>query len=134
MRVPEYALEHLRAYDGRLHYFASGHTLKFEVRSVEKSEQVPHGIAYSLTLHAPEGKRLLGFDNAHAAPHRGGRHVRPRPQSDHWHRTAGDEGRPYAFVSVERLLEDFFREAERALKAQGVAFEIVEQRERKKQT
>ena len=131
MRIPEYALEHLLAYDGRLHNFASGHYLKFEVRSVKKSERVPHGIAYSLTLHAPGGKRLLGFDNAHAVPHRGGRHVRRRPQADHWHRAAGDEGRPYAFVSVERLLEDFFNEAERVLKSQGVAFEIVEERQKK---
>ncbi len=59
MDVPEYALELLLAYDGRLHYFASGHYLKFEVKAVEKSRRVPHGIAYSLTLHAPDGKRLI---------------------------------------------------------------------------
>jgi len=71
--VPEYALELLLAYDGRLHYFASGHY--------------------------------------------------------HWHRTMGDKGRPYEFVSVERLLEDFFGEAERVLREQGVAFEIVTEKE-----
>lgn len=32
MQVPEYALEHLLAFYGRLHYFASGHYLKFEAR------------------------------------------------------------------------------------------------------
>ena len=47
----------------------------------------------------------------------------------HWHRTAGAKGRPYAFVSVERLLEDFFGEAERVLNEQGVAFEIVDEKE-----
>lgn len=72
MDIPEYALELLLAYDGRLHYLASGHYLKFEVKAVEKSPRVPHGIAYSLTLHAPDGKRLLGFDNAHPVPHRAG--------------------------------------------------------------
>lgn len=129
MNVPEYALELLLAYDGRLHYFASGHYLKFEVRAVEKSRRVPHGIAYSLTLHAADGKRLLGFDNAHPVPHRGGGHIGGKPEADHWHRTAGDKGRAYAFVSVERLLEDFFGEAERVLKERGVAFEIVEDKE-----
>ena len=57
-----------------------------------------------MTLHAPDGKRLVGFDNAHPVPHRGARHLRRKPQADHWHRTAGDKGRPYEFVSVERLL------------------------------
>jgi len=54
MDIPEYALELLLAYDGRLHYLASGHYLKFEVKAVAKSPRVPHGIAYSLTLHAPD--------------------------------------------------------------------------------
>jgi len=67
------------SYDGRLHHFASGHYFKFEVKAAEKSRRVPHGIAYSLTLHAPDGKRLV--------------------------------------------------EAERVLKEQGVAFEIVDEKE-----
>lgn len=129
MDVPEYALELLLGYDGRRHYFASGHYLKLEIKPVEKSRQVPHGIAYSLTLHQPDGKRLVGFDNAHPVPHRGARHVRRRPEADHWHRMARDPGRPYEFVSVERLLEDFFGEAERVLQEAGVAFEIVDEKE-----
>lgn len=75
MDVPEHALELLLGYEGRLHYFASGHYLKFEVKAVAKSRRVPHAIAYSLTLHAPDGKRLAGFDNAHPVPHRGARHI-----------------------------------------------------------
>jgi hypothetical protein len=55
--------------------------------------------------------------------------VKPKLEADHWHRTATDEGRPYDFVSVEKLLEDFFREAERILNEQGVAFEIVDDQE-----
>ncbi len=129
MELPEYALELLLAYDGRVHYFASGHTLRFEVRLIEKSARTPYGIAYSLTLHAPSGIRLLGFDNAHPVPHRGGRYVKQKLEADHWHRTANDQGRPYDFVSVEKLLEDFFQEAERILSEQGVAFEIVDDRE-----
>ena len=79
MEVPEYALELLLAYDGRLHFFASGHYLRFQVKAVQRYRSVPHGIANSLTLHAPDGRRLLGFDNAHPVPHRGARHVRRRP-------------------------------------------------------
>jgi hypothetical protein len=127
--VPEYALELLLGYDGRRHHFASGHYMKFEVRTVEKSRSVPHGIAYALTLHAPDGKRLVGFDNAHRVPNPGGRHVKRKPEADHWHRTARDKGRPYQFVSVERLLMDFFAEAERVLKEQGVPFDVVRDEE-----
>jgi len=129
MELPEYALELLLAYDGRVHYFASGHTPRFEVRLIEKSARTPYGIAYSLTLHALSGTRLLGFDNAHPVPHRGGRYVKTKSEADHWHRTANDQGRPYGFVSVEKLLEDFFQEAERILSEQGVAFEIVSDQE-----
>jgi hypothetical protein len=129
MDLPEYALELLLGYDGRVHYFASGHTLRFEVRLIGKSVRTPYGIAYSLTLHTPHGKRLLGFDNAHPVPHRGGRHIKPKAEADHWHRTTNDAGRPYDFVSVEKLLEDFFREAERTLAEQGVSFEIVDEQE-----
>jgi hypothetical protein len=31
------------------------------------SLEKPHGVDYSLTLHGPEGERLVGFDNAHRA-------------------------------------------------------------------
>ncbi|MBI2752546.1 MAG: hypothetical protein HYX46_03385 [Betaproteobacteria bacterium] len=132
MEVPEYALELLLAYDGRLHFYASGEYLRFQVKAVQKSRPVPHGIAHSLTLHAPDGRRLLGFDNAHRVPHRGARHVRRKPEADHWHRAPGDKGRPYEFVSVERLLEDFFAEAGRVLAQRGVAFEIVDEKEGRK--
>lgn len=126
MTGPERGIELLLAYDGRVHYFASGHTLRFAVRRLAKSARVPHGIGYSLTLHAPGGMRLLGFDNAHPVPHRGGRHVKPKREADHWHRTSHDDGRPYEFVSAEQLLVDFFSEAERILREQGVAFEILD--------
>lgn len=51
--------------------------------------------------------------------------MKTKLEADHWHRTANDQGQPYDFVSVEKLLEDFFREAERILSEQDVAFEIV---------
>ncbi len=129
MDTPEHTLEWLLDYDGRQHYFASGHFLKFEIRLIEESVQVPHGIAYSFTFHDPEGMRLLGFDNAHPVPHAGGKFVKAKLEADHWHRTINDEGRPYAFVSVEKLLVDFFAEVEQLCEAQGISTEVVDDKE-----
>ena len=58
-----------------------GHWVRFRARRVPVSPARPHGIDYSLTLHGPDGERLVGFDNAHpvgrrqrGAPHpQGGR-------------------------------------------------------------
>ena len=45
-----------------------GYWIKIEARRCEPSAQIPHGISYSLTLHDGFGKRVLGFDSAHADP------------------------------------------------------------------
>ena len=129
MEKPEHTLEWLLDYDGRRHFFASGHFLKFEIRLVEQSDQVPHGIAYSFTFHDPEGTRLLGFDNAHPVPHTGGKYVKNMPEADHWHRTVNDEGRPYTFVSAAKLLDDFFTEVEKICEKQGISTEVVDDKE-----
>ena len=42
-----------------------GHWVRFVVTRVPVSPEKPHGIDYSLTLHGPEGERLVGFGNAH---------------------------------------------------------------------
>ena len=129
METPEHTLEWLLDYDGRRHFFVSGHFLKFEIRLVEQSDQVPHGIAYSFTFHDPERTRLLGFDNAHPVLHVGGKYVKPKPDADHWHRTINDEGRPYTFITVEQLLEDFFTEVEKICEKQGISTEVVDDKE-----
>jgi len=43
-----------------------GYWIKIDAWLVDVSKDIPHGIRYSLTLHEPYGKRLLGYDNAHA--------------------------------------------------------------------
>lgn len=129
MKKPEHALEWLLAYDGRTHYFASRHFVKFDIRLVKESGIVPHGIAYSFTFHEPDGSRLLGFDNAHPVPHSGGRYVKPKAEADHWHRTKNDEGRPYTFVSAAQLLDDFFAEVERICAAQSISTEVIDEKE-----
>src|SRR5450631_3358185 len=93
----DHGLEFLLAFDGHLHHFADGCWIKLEIKRVEASKGRPHGLSYALTLHAPDGTRLLGFDNAHRARPRGSRFKRPPEASDHWHRTETDPGRPYVF-------------------------------------
>jgi hypothetical protein len=96
----EFALEFLLAFDGRIHRFDQEFWAKFEVKRVEPTPERPHGLRYSLTLHDPDGNRLLGFDNAHGVPSRGSRYRKPSVAHDHWHRTRDDEGRPYEFKGV----------------------------------
>ena len=58
-----------------------GHLVRFVVTRVAASTEKLHGFDHSLTLHGPEGGRLVGFDNAHPV----GRQKRGDPQ-DHRHR------------------------------------------------
>ena len=71
-----------------------GYWIKIEAWEVEQSDDIPHGIRYSLTLHAPGGKRILGYDNAHAARFRRGSYGGRRMPFDHKHRHAADAGVP----------------------------------------
>jgi hypothetical protein len=64
-RGSDYGLEFLLAFDGRVHHLEKGYSIKFEIRRVEATKNRPHGLSYSFTLHAPDGTRLVGFDNAH---------------------------------------------------------------------
>jgi hypothetical protein len=130
-REAEHGLEFLLAFDGRVHHLEAGYWLKFEIKRVEASEERPHGLSYSFTLHAPDGRRLVGFDNAHGVPVRRAR-FKPAPAaSDHWHRTENDPGRPYAFKDAETLVEDFFDQVERVLGERGIGTAVVEVEERR---
>ena len=132
-RDPEYTLEFLLAFDGHIHHLEEGYRIKFDIRRVEASAARPHGLSYSLTLHAPNGTRLIGFDNAHIVPPRGSR-FKPSPAaSDHWHRTEDDAGRPYAFKDADTLLQDFFREVRRVLAERGISVAVVRVEETKRQ-
>lgn len=122
--APDYGLEYLLAFDGAVHHYPDGYYLRFAIKRVPASGERAHGLRYSFTLHSPDGRRLVGFDNAHgvAAP---GSKFKDRPKAaDHWHRTEDDAGRPYRYVSAEQLLEDFFAEAERVLKEHGIPLAV----------
>ncbi len=93
-----------------------GYWIKIEAWRVEPSAFIPHGIRYSLTLHEPYGRRILGYDNAHAVkPPKKFKFAGMRLPYDHKHRHASDKGVPYAFQDAHQLLSDFFKEVDQVL-------------------
>ncbi len=117
----EHTLAFLLAFDGRIHHYPDGYSVKFEIRRVPPTKERPHGLRYSFTLHGPAGQRIVGFDNAHAVAAPGSKYRKKSVVTDHWHRSESDLGRPYSFESAERLLADFFDEVERVLVSRGVS-------------
>ena len=96
----------------------AGYWVKMEVARVPVTAERPHGIRYSLTLHAPDNTRLLGFDNAHGVKPVGSRfmHAVKRFPYDHRHRHALDQGVLYEFDTAYQLVSDFYAEVDRILK------------------
>jgi len=90
-------------------------TTRFVVKRVPPSPERPHGLSYSLTLHDESGARLVGFDNAHAAPTRRGHSG--RVAYDHRHRL--ETIRPYVYRDAVTLLADFWAEVYAVLKERG---------------
>lgn len=71
-------------------------------------------------MHDPDGKRILGFDNAHSVSHAGSKFIKGPIEADHWHRDETDEGRPYKFVDAATLLVDFFDAVEKKATELGI--------------
>jgi Family of unknown function (DUF6516) len=90
-----------------------GYWVRFVVKRVPASSRKPQGIDYSLTLHGPNGERLVGFDNAHSARGRG----RGGPQ-DHRHRLTTI--RAYEYRDAPTLLVDFWAAVDAMLRERGV--------------
>lgn len=106
--------------DGDIYDQDGGYWIKIEARRVEPSAEIPHGVRYSLTLHAPNGKRILGYDNAHAAIPAGKfKYAGQVWAHDHKHRHARDKGELYRFQDAAQLLDDFFKDVDRTLKEAG---------------
>ena len=83
-RSTDYGLEFLLAFDGRVHHLDKGYWIKLVVKRRKTTPKRPHGLSYSFTLHAPNGTRLVGFDNAHDVPASGSKFGRQPHASDHW--------------------------------------------------
>ena len=90
-----------------------GHWVRVVVTRVSVSPEKPHGLDYSLTLHGPDGERLVGFDNAHpvARQRLGG------PQ-DHRHRMRTIKA--YEYRDAATLLGDFWKTVDAVLREKGV--------------
>jgi hypothetical protein len=95
-----------------------GHWVRLIVRKVPVSESKPHGLDYSLTLHGPDGERLVGFDNAHATRTASGPGGKPSGAFDHKHRLK--TVRPYEYRDAASLLADFWSDVDSVLRERGV--------------
>jgi hypothetical protein len=107
------SLLYLLDLNGEIYPMDSGHWVKFEAWRVESTEQIPHGIRYSLTLHNRHNTRLLGYDNAHGVKFKRGMFVHRRATWDHKHQK--EKVFPYEFRSAGQLLEDFWRDVDAIL-------------------
>jgi hypothetical protein len=110
---PTAGLESLLNLDGEIFPMETGYWTKFEARRVPVSEQMPHGIRYSMTLHDRNNTRVLGYDNAHAIKPSRKKFGAVKTTWDHAHRMNKVE--PYEFESAEQLLEDFWYEVDKIL-------------------
>lgn len=120
----DHGLDLLLDYDGRIELLPGGYYMKFRIKRVPASVVKPHGLSYSFTLHDSRNKRVLGYDNAHEIrPH--GRRGKRHQTHDHWHRTAADKGRPYAFTNAADLLADFYKEVSRVMRENGHELEVI---------
>lgn len=112
-------LDYLLGLDGNIEVQnEKGYWVKMEASRAAATPERPHGIRYSLTLHAPDNTRLIGFDNAHGVKPEGSpfKHAGKRYPYDHRHRHAKDDGVLYEFDTAYQLLSDFYAEVDRVLK------------------
>ena len=116
----ETGLDYLLGLDGSIEFQNDeGYWVKMDVSRVAVTVERPHGIKYSLTLHAPDSTRLMGFDNAHGGIRPEGSrllHAGKKYAYDHRHRHATDAGVLYEFDTAYQLLSDFYAEVDRVLK------------------
>ena len=113
-------LEMLLSLDGTSFETAEAYIVEFKVGRTEVTKKRPHGINYALVLRPKDGEPCIRFDNAHAVERPGGKYVKASQAYDHWHRGETDSGRPYAFTTAAKLLEDFWAEVKRVLNEKGI--------------
>ena len=82
----------------------------------EVTAERPHGLSYSLTLHGPDGERLVDFDDAHPVRERRGPGSRQYVKRDHRHRFRTIRSYEYKDAGT---LEDFWNEVDGVLKERG---------------
>lgn len=122
--------EALRDYDGCEFVFECGYVARFRIRREQGAvtDAWPHPYRYAFTLHDTRNVRVLGFDNAHAVAAAGPILKRRHRAADHWHAGPEDSGRPYRFVSPQKLLADFLKAVEDHLDKKGLSAAIGDMR------
>ena len=109
----DYDLETLLLLDGQTFFLESGgYWVKFEAHRVTPTKYIPHGVSYSLTLHAGNNMRIVGYDNGHKynRPKRG-KYKATVVTWDHIHQK--NTVRHYEFCSAAQLIEDFWKTVDR---------------------
>jgi hypothetical protein len=110
-------IENLLALDGSIIEQEKGHWVKLDAWQVAPTPEIPHGIRYALTLHREDGKRVMGYDNAHAVKPSGKfKYAGQVLPYDHKHRHIADKGIHYEFKDGFQLLSDFFSDVDRIIK------------------
>jgi hypothetical protein len=117
----EEALDGIVSQDGDVFEIGYGYSVRFRIKKVPKSQQRPHGLDYALTMHAPGGRRLVGYDNAHVpeelkSSSRAGRQMQA---CDHIH-YEGRRVKSYDFRTPGGLMEDFWVSVDAKLKEEGI--------------
>jgi hypothetical protein len=95
------------------------HWVRFVVTQVPATSAKPHGLDYSLTLHGPDGERMVGYDNAHPIRRGRGPGGKAAAAQDHKHRLRTIQ--PYAYTDAASLLADFWTDVRAVLKERGVS-------------
>ena len=110
-------LDTLLDLDGEIFVQEDKSWIKIKAKIVDTpSPERPHGIKYSLTLHAPDGKRILGYDNAHSVQTKSRKKYAGRITAYDHHHSSSEKITPYFFTSPEQLLKDFFNDVDEYLK------------------
>jgi hypothetical protein len=119
--APDHDLEALLNLDGWTAEIGGGFWVSVTAFRVPADQGRPRGINYPLTLHRPEGERILGYDNAHF-PSIGSGSARKSQRAgrgqDHRHRR--DRITWYDFDSAAKLIEDFWNDVCSLLREEGV--------------
>jgi anti-sigma factor RsiW len=119
-QIRDHSLDTLLDLDGQVFVVDPNgeHWVKFVVKRVDTTPEQPHGLRYSLALHAGSGERLVGFDNAHPVQPTAGPAGKSRKRRDHKHRLRTI--RPYDYKDAATLLANFWDEVDAVLKERGV--------------
>jgi len=100
-------LDYLLELDGETFPMDNGYWTKFEAKKVDPSDNIPHGIKYSLTLHDSNNLRIMGYDNAHGIKRSKKMFESKKIEWDHKHEK--NKIKSYEFENAGQLLEDFWK-------------------------